>query len=45
MPSEPPEDDWDLQIETPPPRHSEQVVVKFIPGAYRKPKIVEDPTC
>lgn len=29
--------DWDVQIEQLPPRRSEQVVVKFIQGYYRKP--------
>ena len=32
--------DEDVQI---PPRPSEQVVVKFIPGGYRTPRIVTDP--
>ncbi len=35
--------DWDVRIEKPPLRPSEQVVVRFIQGSYRPPRIVEDP--
>ena len=33
---------WDEDVQIP-PRPSEQVVVKFIPGGYRTPRIVTDP--
>lgn len=35
--------DWDVKIEQLPPRHSEQVVVRFTQGSYRPPRIVDDP--
>lgn len=35
--------DWDVKIEQLPPRRSEQVVVRFIQGSYRKPRIVTEP--
>jgi hypothetical protein len=35
--------DWDVRIETPPPRPSRRVVVKFQKGSYRPPRIIDDP--
>ena len=35
--------DWDIRIETPPPRPSQHVVVRFQEGSYRLPRIVDDP--
>jgi hypothetical protein len=35
--------DWDVCIETLPPRPSRQVVLGFEPGSYRPPRIVIDP--
>ena len=35
--------DWDVQIETPPKRDSVEVVLMFEEGAYRPPRIVDDP--
>ena len=34
---------WDVKIEQLPPRRSEQVVVKFIQGSYRPPRIIDNP--
>lgn len=33
--------DWDVKIEQLPPRCSEQVVVTFIQGSYRTPRIAQ----
>ncbi|MFH1921743.1 MAG: hypothetical protein ABIP48_17910 [Planctomycetota bacterium] len=35
--------DWDVRIETLPPRRAQRVVVTFREGAYRVPRIVDDP--
>jgi hypothetical protein len=35
--------DWDVQIEQLPPRRSEQILVRFVQGSYRPPRIVDDP--
>lgn len=35
--------DWDVQIEQLPPRPSQQIVVRFIQGSYRPPRIIDDP--
>lgn len=35
--------DWDVRIETPPPRPSQYVVVRFEKGSYRLPRVDDDP--
>jgi hypothetical protein len=35
--------DWDVRIETPPPRRGERVIITFREGSYRLPRIVYDP--
>ncbi len=35
--------DWDVHIETPPPRPSQTLTVRFVQGDYRRPKISDDP--
>ena len=35
--------DWELQIESPPPRPSRMVMVKFEKGSCRPPRIVANP--
>ncbi len=35
--------DWDVRIETPPPRRAERFAVTFREGSYRPPRIVDDP--
>jgi hypothetical protein len=34
--------DWDVRIETPPPRPAGHVVVRFQQGGQRQPRIVDD---
>jgi len=35
--------DWDVRIETPPPRRAQRVVVTFRQGSYRPPRFADDP--